>query len=300
MHSLHPRTNSKNTTTGKKKEKRKEKLLEMDLEKSPASNPSGTKIQDRTLTCACMLTMLKQSTPNQKIPATTEAPAPADFSKLTISTVSPPASSDDDDDHKPPSPCSMTDTPGSLPRTPPPVADTPPDPPKLGHVVCKGCNSALDRASSCCGTYAVELWIRVEDIPKAYRPRVTGSGTIQANFPSFAKANRYRKFLAHQMRKKRKLRFLVNFDPDQAEDRRKRQRNDEIEAVLPSTAERQTGYAPSNLMPALSHMSSLPDPWQHPASLGLRNRISDMPQTEALRAHANMLMHDYFFQRQFG
>ena len=170
-----------------------------------------------------------------------------------------------------------------------PIPETPHDPEpfsaakarhtnKLGKIVCKKCNRLLDRARRCCGTYSVALCIRVEHIPEAYRPRVGCSGAIRAHFPSFAKASRYRLFLSHQMRKKRKLRFLVECeDSDSDEDSRKRQRNDSmngnesmnefftinsrINNSIADAKTQLTGYSklyhPPNLTPAFSYTCSV-------------------------------------------
>ena len=157
----------------------------------------------------------------------------------------------------------------------------------LGKIVCKKCNRLLDRARRCCGTYSVALTIRVEHIPEQYRPRVGCSGAIRAHFPSFAKASRYRMFLANQMRKKRKLRFLVEFE-DSEEDTRKRQRNGIMENIPTTQATsntfhknvaQSTGYNAANYMGVFNTYSFSPTiPWQFnqqlPFASGLRHGLT--------------------------
>jgi len=166
-----------------------------------------------------------------------------------------------------------------IPIMTPPIPDVPPIPEtrripaqlahkNLGKIVCKKCNRLLDRARRCCGTYSVALCIRVEHIPERYRPRVACSGKIRAHFPSFAKATRYRLFLSNQMRKKRKLRFLVETE-DSGEDTRKRQRNDSMQKKIATTNPMKTnthmtGFNTPNLMGAFSNTYSFSPtiPWQ--------------------------------------
>lgn len=160
----------------------------------------------------------------------------------------------------------------------PPIPDVPPIPEmsripaqlahkNLGKIVCKKCNRLLDRARRCCGTYSVALCIRVEHIPERYRPRVACSGKIRAHFPSFAKATRYRLYLSNQMRKKRKLRFLVETE-DSGEDTRKRQRNDSMKKIATTnsmkTNTHMTGFNTPNFMTAFSHTYPFSPtiPWQ--------------------------------------
>lgn len=92
---------------------------------------------------------------------------------------------------------------------------------QMGKIVCNKCNRVLKKARKCCGRYNVALCIRVEKIPEAYRPRVTRSGAIRADFPSFAQANRYQRFLSSRIRTKRKIKFLIEFD-EQSSKRQKR------------------------------------------------------------------------------
>ena len=170
---------------------------------------------------------------------------------------------------------------------------TPLFPQKLGKIVCKKCDRLLDRARRCCGTYSVALCIRVEHIPEAYRPRVGCSGAIRAHFPSFAKASRYRLFLSNQMRKKRKLRFLVECEEDSDEEdtnfRKRPRKNDSTQGneskhksrITTSAGDaktQSTGYSkpyhPPNVAPAFSQpysvSSNVPRHFNHQSALGFR------------------------------
>lgn len=250
------------------------------------------------------------------IKATSPTASPTDFSRLRIHTGPPKKAKTSGG--KPLSPSSITDIPRARPSVPstPRVPETPrvhetpcvpmtpriPETPrvrertpvpstplaphkKLGKIVCKKCDRLLDRARRCCGTYSVALCIRVEHIPEKYRPRVGCSGYIRAHFPSFAKASRYRMFLSNQMRKKRKLRFMVEFE-DSEEDTRKRQRNDSVQKIPADIATNKilSGYHASNLMGGFSqtYNFSPPVPWQFNQQarfgFGLAPPIASMPR----------------------
>lgn len=174
-----------------------------------------------------------------------------------------------------------------IPIMTPPIPDVPPIPEtrrvpaqlahkNLGKIVCKKCDRLLDRARRCCGTYSVALCIRVEHIPERYRPRVTCSGKIRAHFPSFAKATRYRLFLSNQMRKKRKLRFLVETEDSGEDTTRKRQRSDSVQKIATTksmkTNMHMTGFNTPNLMSTFSNTYSFSPtiPWQfnQPSTFG--------------------------------
>ena len=227
---------------------------------------------------------------------------PPEFSNLT---TTPP-------EFSPASPCSSTDPPMSPAKrrfadSPPPSPRSPPlmpsspafvpsSPPArtksdttLGELLCKSCNRVLDRPSSCCGTYSVALCIRVENIPKKYRPSVTRSGVIRAHFPSFAKAKRYRNFLSNQMSKKRNLRFLVNLDLARVAGMAgiPPRYNPSSKPENKSMNDEPTGYVPPMLMAARTQSQ-----YQHPAAaVGMTQSMQDIRSQagmQDIRSHAGM------------
>ena len=256
------------------------------------SNEPGilTNRNGRVITPPSQTSKLNEPNNLTAIPAGTQSPCSMTNPPMSPATRRPPSSLPSAPSSPVSTPSSPLSTANSVPSTtssaPSTTSSLPPrseSGEKIGEIVCKTCYRALNRASSCCGTYTVALTIRVEDIPEEYRPPIACSGSIRAHFPSFSKANRYRGFLANQMSKQRNLRFLVNYDANKLMPTASKRRKCEggVDQIL-NPSEKASYKSPMLLAARVPNSSAslLSDSFRrHPAaaSLALSQVVNDIP-----------------------